>query len=177
MTKNYKMELSIIKEKIFTIRGHKVMLDFDLAELYAVETRVLKQAVRRNIDRFPDDFMFELTKEELENWRSQFVMSNETNKMGLRYAPFAFTEQGVAMLSSVLKSKKAIDVNIAIMRSFVMLRQHLTNYGSLKEQIAQLEKEMNVKFKDIHQALNYLLQKDKVQIKQQNRKQIGYKRS
>ena len=81
------------------------------------------------------------------------------------------------MLSSALKSKKAIDVNIAIMRSFVMLRQHLTNYGSLKEQIAQLEKEMNVKFKDIHQALNYLLQKDKVQIEQQNRKQIGYKRS
>ena len=86
ITKNYKMELSIIKEKIFTIRGYKVMLDFDLAELYGVETRVLKQAVRRNIDRFPNDFMFELTKEELENWRSQFVMSNESNKMGLRHA-------------------------------------------------------------------------------------------
>lgn len=177
ITKSDKMELSIIKEKIFTIRGYKVMLDFDLAELYGVETRVLKQAVRRNIDRFPDDFMFELTKEELENWRSQFVMSNESNKMGLRYAPFAFSEQGVAMLSSVLKSKKAIQVNISIVRAFVMYRKHLADYGKLKEQIAQLEKEMNVKFKDIHQALNYLLQKDKVQIKQQNRKQIGYKRS
>ncbi|WP_367277960.1 ORF6N domain-containing protein [Winogradskyella sp.] len=100
----------------------------------------VKQAVRRNIERFPDDFMFELTKEELENWRSQFVMPNPLNKMGLRYAPFAFSEQGVAMLSSILKSKKAIDVNIAIMRSFVMLRQHLTDYGDLKEQIAQLYK-------------------------------------
>lgn len=168
------MELSIIKEKIFTIRGHKIMLDFDLAELYGVETRVLKQAVRRNIDRFPDDFMFELTKEELENWRSQFVMSNEANKMGLRYAPFAFTEQGVAMLSSVLKSKKAIQVNISIIRAFVMYRKHLSDYGNLKEQIAKLEKEMNLKFKDIHQALNYLLQKDKVQVDQQNRKKIGF---
>lgn len=170
------MELSIIKTKIYTIRGYKVMLDFDLAELYGVETRVLKQAVRRNIDRFPDDFMFELTKEELKNWRSQFVMSNESNKMGLRYAPFAFSEQGVAMLSSVLKSKKAIDVNIAIMRSFVMLRQHLADYSNLKEQISQLEKEMNLKFKDIHEALNYLLQKDKVQIEQHNRERIGFKR-
>ncbi len=169
------MELSIIKTKIYTIRGYKVMLDFDLAELYGVETRVLKQAVRRNIDRFPDDFMFELTKEELKNWRSQFVMSNESNKMGLRYAPFAFSEQGVAMLSSILKSKKAIDVNIAIMRSFVMLRQHLADYSNLKEQISQLEKEMNIKFKDIHQALNYLLQKDKVQVEQHNRERIGFK--
>lgn len=170
------MELSIIKEKIFTIRGHKVMLDFDLAELYAVETRVLKQAVRRNIDRFPDDFMFELTKEEFENWRSQFVMSNEANKMGLRYAPFAFTEQGVAMLSSVLKSKKAIQVNISIVRAFVMYRRHLADYGNLKEQIEKLENEMNIKFKDIHQALNYLLQKDKIHVDQQSRKQIGFKK-
>ena len=107
------MELTVIKSKIYTIKGYRVMLDFDLAELYEVETRVLKQAVRRNTDRFPNDFMFELSKEEFENWRSQFVMSNPLNKMGLRYAPFVFTEQGVAMLSSVLKSKKAIDVNIA----------------------------------------------------------------
>ncbi len=123
------MELSIIKEKIFTIRGYKVMLDFDLAELYGVETRVLKQAVRRNIDRFPNDFMFELTKEELENWRSQIVISNESNKMGLRYAPFAFSEQGVAMLSSVLKSKKAIQVNISIVSAFVMLESILRTMG------------------------------------------------
>ncbi len=169
------MELTIVKDKIFIIRGSKVMLDFDLAELYGVETRVLKQAVRRNIDRFPDDFMFELSERELDDWRSQFVMSNPSNRMGLRHPPFAFTEQGVAMLSSVLKSQKAIAVNIAIMRAFVMLRQHLTDYDNLKEQIEQLEKEMNVKFKDIHQALNYLLQKDNVQTEQENRKRIGFK--
>ena len=133
------MELSILKSKIYTIRAYKVMLDFDLAELYEVETKALKQTVRRNIDRFPEDFMFELSKEELENWRSQFVDSNQSNKMGLRYVPFAFTEQGVAKLSGVLKSKSAI------MRSFVTLRQHLTDYGNLKEQVTRLEKEMNVK--------------------------------
>lgn len=169
------MELSIIKEKIFTIRAHRVMLDLDLAELYGVETRVLKQAVRRNIDRFPEDFMFELTKGEFENWRSQFVMSNQSNKMGLRYAPFVFTEQGVAMLSSVLNSKKAIQMNISIIRAFVIYRQHLAEYGNLKEQIANLEKEMNIKFRDIHHAMNSLLQKDKGHTEQHNRKRIGYK--
>ncbi len=150
------MDIQIIKSKILIIRGNKVMLDRDLAELYGVETRVLKQAVRRNIKRFPDDFMFQLSKEEFVNWRSQNVMSN-ADKMGLRYPPFAFTEQGVAMLSSVLNSDKAIDVNISIMRAFVLLRQHLTDYKDLKEQITKLEKEMNIKFKDINQALNYLL--------------------
>jgi hypothetical protein len=168
------MEIQIIKSKIRIIRGNKVMLDRDLAELYGVETRVLKQAVRRNIKRFPDDFMFQLSKEEFVNWRSQNVMSN-ADKMGLRYPPFAFTEQGVAMLSSVLNSDRAIDVNIAIMRAFVLLRQHLTDYKDLKEQIAKLEKEMNIKFKDIHQALNYLLQKDKAVIEHENRKRIGFK--
>ena len=156
------------------IRGRKVILDKDLAALYGVETRVLKQAVRRNSKRFPDDFMFQLSKVEFANWRSQFVMSN-ADKMGLRYPPFAFTEQGVAMLSSVLKSSKAIEVNISIMRAFVVLRQHLSDYKDLKEQIAQLEKEMNMKFKDIHQALNYLLQKDKTVIEHKNRQRIGFK--
>ena len=145
-----------------------------LAELYGVETRVLKQAVRRNIKRFPDDFMFQLSKEEFVNWRSQNVMSN-ADKMGLRYPPFAFTEQGVAMLSSVLNSDKAIDVNISIMRAFVLLRQHLTDYKDLKEQITKLEKEMNIKFKDINQALNYLLQKDKAVVNYENRERIGFK--
>lgn len=152
------MDIQIIKSKILIIRGNKVMLDRNLAELYGVETRVLKQAVRRNIKRFPDDFMFQLSKEEFVNWRSQNVMSN-ADKMGLRYPPFAFNEQGVAMLSSVLNSDKAIDVNVSIMRAFVLLRQHLTDYKDLKEQITKLEKEMNIKFKDINQALNYLLQK------------------
>lgn len=168
------MELSIIKTKIHNIQGNKVILDFDLAELYEVETRVLKQAVRRNLKRFPDDFMFQLSKDE---WKEVITNCDNLPK-NIKFSPttpFAFTEQGVAMLSSVLNSDKAIDVNISIMRAFVALRQHLTDYSNLKEQIAQIEKEMNVKFKDIHQAMNYLLQKDKVQIEQQNRERIGFK--
>ncbi len=167
------MELQIIKSKIIEIRGNKVILDRDLATLYGVETKVLKQAVRRNIDRFPGDFMFELSKSEWEALRSQFVTSNQRG--GTRYMPFAFTEQGVAMLSSVLNSKKAIDVNIAIMRAFVLLRQHLSDYKDLKSAIVKLEKEMNIKFKDIHQALNHLLQKDKAKVKHENRERIGFK--
>lgn len=169
------MKLSLIKTKIHNIQGNRVMLDFDLAALYDVETRVLKQAVRRNLKRFPEDFMFQLSKEE---WHE--VITNCDNLPGtIKYSPatpFAFTEQGVAMLSSVLNNDKAIDVNISIMRAFVALRQHLTDYTILKDQIAQLEKGMDVKFKDIHQALNYLLQNDKVQIDQQYRERIGYKR-
>ena len=110
-----------IVNKIYIFRGVKVMLDRDLAELYGVETKVLNQAVKRNIERFPLDFMFQLDKEEFQNWRSQFVTSN-SDKMGLRYAPFVFTEQGVAMLSSVLNSDTAIQANIQIMRTFSIVR-------------------------------------------------------
>ena len=106
---------------IYLIRGKKVMLDRDLAQLYDVETKVFKQAVRRNIERFPEDFMFELSKSEFINWRSQFVTSSR-DKMGLRYSPMVFTEQGVAMLSGVLRSKTAIHVNIQIMRAFTKMR-------------------------------------------------------
>jgi len=161
------MELQIIHEKIFTIRGARVMLDYDLAVLYETENRLLKRAVRRNQDRFPDDFMFQITKKE---W--QEVVPNWDN-LPERFSPvtpFAFTEQGVAMLSSVLHSKKAIEVNIAIMRAFVLLRQHLTDYKELKEQIERLEREMNIKFEDINQALNYLLSP------KYERKPIGFKR-
>lgn len=168
------MELSIIKTKIHNIQGNKVILDFDLSELYEVETRVLKQAVRRNLKRFPDDFMFQLSKDE---WK-ELITNCDKLPENIKFSPttpFAFTEQGVAMLSSVLNSDKAIDVNISIMRAFVALREHLTDYSNLKEHIAQLEKEMNIKFKDIHQALNYLLRKDKVQVGQQNRERIGFK--
>jgi len=148
------------------------MLDFDLAELFEVETKVLKQAVKRNIERFPSDFMFEITIEEYHSLRSQIVTST---RGGRRYMPYAFTEQGVSMLSSVLKSQKAIEVNIAIIRAFVLLRQHLMNYSDLKKQLLNLESEMNLKFKDINQVLNYLMDKD-VQIKEQlNRKRIGFK--
>lgn len=166
------MQLQVIQNKIYQVRGERIMLDFDLAELYQVETRVLKQAVRRNLDRFPEDFMFELTKEEYDNLTSQNVISSHG---GRRYMPFAFTEQGVAMLSSILNSKKAIEVNIAIIRAFVVLRQHLADYKDLKEEIAKLEKQMNVQFKDINQALHYLLNKDQQEKDQANRKQIGYK--
>src|SRR5690606_41947583 len=141
------MELSIIKTKIHNIQGNKVMLDFDLAELYGVETRMLKQAVRRNLKRFPEDFMFQLSKDE---WKE--LITNCDNLPGnIKFSPstpFAFTEQGVAMLSSVLNSDKAIDVNSSIMRAFVALRKHLTDYHNLKGRIVQLETEMNVKFTD-----------------------------
>jgi hypothetical protein len=114
------MEIEHIKNSILEIRGLKVILDFELAKLYEVETRVLKQAVRRNIERFPMDFLFELNENEIQNLRSHFVTSSWG---GQRHKPFAFTEQGIAMLSSVLKSKKAIHMNISIMRAFVMMRQ------------------------------------------------------
>src|SRR3989304_2786878 len=152
------MQLQLIQSKIFEIRGHRILLDFHLAELYEVETKALKQAVRRNIERFPDDFMFELTKNEINSLIDSMRSQNVTfNWPSITYTPFAFTEQGVAMLSSVLKSKKAIEVNIAIMRAFVMIKQYYLDYKELKQQIETLEKEMNKKFKDIHEALNYLL--------------------
>jgi hypothetical protein len=221
------MELKRIQNKIYEIRGQRVMLDFDLAEMYETETKRLKEAVRRNMDRFPDDFMFKLSNDEYENLRTQFATSN---RGGTRYMPFAFTEQGVAMLSSVLSSKKAIQVNIAVIRAFVVLRQHLADYKDirncneinytfwlvllpflfvvnslniigyshrlrlkkeqnyvansahfislqfLKENIATLEKQMNLNFKDINQALHYLLNKDEQQVSQHERKQIGFKK-
>ena len=131
-------EIEEIRSKIHIIRGKQVMLDFDLANLYGVETRVLNQAVRRNIERFPEDFMFQLTDEELKNWKSQIVISNSI-KMGLRKLPYAFTEQGVAMLSGVLRSPIAIEVNIRIMRTFVAVRQYL---ASSKCNNCQLEGEV-----------------------------------
>lgn len=114
-------DLEIIRSKIYEIRGQKVMLDRDLAVMYGVETRALNQAVKRNSERFPEDFMFQMTDEEVENWKSQNVMSNSI-KMGMRRNPYVFTELGVAMLSSVLTSKIAIQVNIGIMRAFVTVR-------------------------------------------------------
>lgn len=119
-------QLEVIQSKIYDIRGQKVMIDRDLAEMYGVETRVLNQAVKRNIDRFPLDFMFQLTDEETENWKSQIVMTNSV-KMGIRRNPYVFTELGVAMLSSVLNSKTAIQINMSIMRAFVAVRQLLLN--------------------------------------------------
>ena len=167
------MEIEQIKNSILEIRGKKVMLDMDLAIIYEVETRVLKQAVRRNIDRFPDDFMFELTAEEWGNLRPQIATSSWG---GQRYLPFAFTEQGVAMLSSVLNSEIAIDVNIAIMRAFVIMRQFALTYQELSEKLIELEKLHNQKFDDIEQVLTYLMQKDKQITQQAQRKAVGYKK-
>ncbi len=131
--------LTTIQSKIYEIRGQRVMLDFDLAALYQVETRVLKQAVRRNIERFPSDFMFELTADEFnslkDSLRSQFVISN---KGGIRYMPFAFTEQGVAMLSSVLKSAAAIQTNIAIMRAFVAMRNYIMTTSTITAELSEI---------------------------------------
>ena len=139
-TKQTPKTLNDVRTLIHTIRGQRVMLDADLAALYGVETRTLKQAVNRNIERFPEDFLFELSAEELENWRSQIVISNPGAKMGLRHAPYAFTEQGVAMLSSVLRSKRAIEVNIAIMRAFVQMRQLGAQYKELAALVEKIDK-------------------------------------
>lgn len=145
-----------IERTIYLIRGQKVMLDRDLAALYGIETRVLKQAVKRNAERFPSDFMFVLSEDELSNWRSQFVTSN-SDRMGLRHAPLAFTEQGVAMLSSVVNSKRAIDVNIAIMRTFVKLRQMLDSHAKLAKKLAGMEAKYDEQFRVVFEVLNELM--------------------
>ena len=150
------------------------MLDMDLAKIYQVETRALKQAVRRNLDRFPEDFLFQLTETEMQNLVSQNVIPHIKYFGGS--APFAFTEQGVAMLSSILKSKKAIQMNISIMRAFVMIRQWALSYQELSDKLSDLEKLHNQKFNDIDQVLKYLLQKDHAISQQANREQLGYKK-
>jgi len=147
----------VIVRKILFVRGEKVLLDRDLAELYGVETRVLKQAVRRNRKRFPKDFMFELTKQEFEDWRSQFVIS-KSDKMGLRYRPMAFTEQGVAMLSSVLNSDRAIEVNIAIMRAFVQLRKMIASNEELARKLDELEEKYDEQFRIVFDAIHALIE-------------------
>jgi len=175
------MELQIIQNKIHEIRGHKIMLDFDLAMLYEVETKSLNLAVKRNIQRFPSDFMFQLT---IEEWTSLKLQNETTNSLRLqnetlnkgrgkhtKYLPYAFTEQGLAMLSGILNSEKAINVNIAIMRAFVMIRQYALTYQELTERL----KEVEGKFTDVYEAINYLLEKDKQITNQQNRKRIGFK--
>lgn len=140
-------DLELIRSKIYEIRGQKVMLDRDLAELYGVETRVLNQAVKRNSDRFPEDFMFQMSDDEVRIWKSQIVMSNSI-KMGMRRNPYAFTELGVAMLSSVLTSNIAIQINIGIMRAFVTVRQ-MISANPVALRLSTLEKN----FKELKQDL------------------------
>jgi len=142
------------------LRGERVLLDSDLADLFGVPTKRLNEQVKRNRDRFPSDFMFQLTQEELENWRSQIVMSNPDAKMSLRRRPFAFTEQGVAMLSSVLRSERAVAVNIEIMRAFVKLREILSTHKDLARKITELEKKYNHEFKIVFDAIRQLMAPD-----------------
>lgn len=163
----------VITSKIYIIRGEKVMLDRDLAELYGVETKYLKRQVRRNILRFPEDFMFELTQEELQIWRSQFGTSNQ-DKMGLRYPPFAFTETGVAQLSGVLNSERAILINNQIMRVFIKMRSMLMDTLTLKLDIEDVKKKLSNQDKNIELLFTYL---DELMEKQENpkpRKRIGF---
>jgi hypothetical protein len=160
-----------IERKIYFIRRQKVMLDRDLAELYGVETRVLNQAVRRNIKRFPEDFMFRLSKEEMDIWKSQIVMTNK-ERMGLRRQPYAFTQEGIAMLSGVLNSERAIQVNIEIMRTFVKLRQMLASNAQLARKLKALEKKYDEQFRVVFEAIYKLMDVSE----EKKKRQIGFKR-
>jgi hypothetical protein len=165
--------IEVIQQKIYVIQGQKVMLDRDLAEMYQVPTKMLNLYVKRNLARFPSDFMVKLTKEEFESLRLQF----ETSKRGgTRYLPYAFTELGIAMLSSVLNSAKAIQVNIMIMRAFVLLRQNALNFKDVEIKIAELERTYNKQFKDISEALDLLLSEKQNQTDWENRERIGFKK-
>jgi hypothetical protein len=168
------MQLLTIQNKIYDIRGVKVMLDFDLAKLYDVETRILNQAVKRNITRFPNDFMFHLTDNEWQNMLSQIVMTYPV-KRPKASPPLAFTEQGLAMLSGILNSEKAILVNIAIMRAFVYIKQYALSHKDLTDKLKELETRYNKQFSDVYEAINFLLNKEKLAVEQKERKQIGYK--
>ena len=167
------MDLQIIQNKIFEVRSCRVMLDYHLAELYQVETRALKQAVKRNIERFPGDFMFVLTQEEANLLLSTGVSQNvipPAYNFGVAM-PMAFTEQGVAMLSSVLRSKVAIEVNISIMRAFVLMRQMVIGYEELLKRIEELEVSTDVQFNELYQALTQLLSQSK---QQKERRPVGF---
>ena len=174
MQKELTLDLGFIKEKIYLIRGKKVMLDRDLAELYEVPTKRLNEAVKRNIQRFPEDFMFQLNFDESDvSLRSQFATSNralskavelkKTGRGGQRYKYFAFTEQGIAMLSSVLNSDRAIQVNIQIIRVFTKLREMVDAYKELREKVEEMEKNNETNFKEIFRVIRLLIKQDNEQ--------------
>jgi hypothetical protein len=146
-----------IEKAILLVRRQKVILDADLAGLYGVETRVLVQAVKRNLERFPEDFMFQLSKEEADFLRSQIVTLKKGRGQHSKYLPYAFTEQGVAMLSSVLRSRRAIHVNIEIMRAFIRLRQMLASHVELARKLDALEKKYDAQFKQVFEAIRQLM--------------------
>lgn len=179
-----------IQNRIYEIRGERVMLDFDLAALYEVETRVLNQAVKRNSERFPEDFMFQLKPHEFEAIRQQVealktsssqivMMGNLPQNRTDKYLPYAFTEQGVAMLSGVLRSSKAIQMNIAIMRAFVEVRKVLIRENDLREQLKQIKErlgEHDTQLNQIYDAMENLLDEKAAQRKWEDRERIGYKK-
>ncbi|MDI9365809.1 MAG: ORF6N domain-containing protein [Flavobacterium sp.] len=174
------MELQIIQQKIFEIRGQKVMFDFDLAALYEVERRSLNQAVKRNIESFPEDFMFQITREEYTNLKSQIVISSWG---GARSLPYAFTEHGITMVASILKSTKARKMNIAIVRAFIALRKFAAQYGDIIEQLHDLRERIgnhDAQLNQIYEALENLLdEKVEAQVKKDNwanRERIGFKK-
>lgn len=171
MTQSGLIPAERIEKSIYLIRGEKVMLDRELAALYGVSTKVLKQAVKRNLDRFPNDFMFVLNSTEFQNWRSQFVTSNADRK-GLRYPPMAFTEHGILMLSSVLNSKRAVNVNIEIMRAFVRLRLMLASNAELSRRLDELEKKHDRQYRVVFEAVRKLMDPPSVK-----RRQIGFRSS
>ncbi len=165
------MELQIIQQKIFEVRGERVMLDYDLAEMYEVETRALNQAVKRNIQRFPLDFMFQLTQSEWESMSSQIVMTY-SSKRPKTALPLAFTEHGITMLASVLRSERAIEINIQIVRAFIALRKYALGYAELNQKLENFMIETNMQFGDIYQALTELASKKAIEEKP--RPKIGY---
>ncbi len=176
--------LTIIQNKIYEIRGQKVMLDFDLAELYQLETKRLKEAVRRNDKRFPGDFMFVLTAEEYNSLRTQFASLKKVGRgQHLKYMPFAFTEHGVTMLASVLNSERAIEMNIAIVRAFIDLKQLVIQHKDLATQLKELQEEMydrlgehDTRLKAICDAIENLLDKKAIEEKWEERERIGFKK-
>ena len=172
MRKDATIPEEVIIGKIYELRGEKVMLDRDLAKLYGVETKRLKEAVRRNAGRFPEDFMFEMTKDEFQNWRSQNA-SSKSEKMGLRFAPFCFTEQGLTMLSCVLNSQRAIDVNIRIIRTFSKMREILLTNKDLLLEMEEIRKKVSGQDEKIEIIFNYL--KQFLEVREKPRTKIGFK--
>jgi hypothetical protein len=172
------MELSLIHNKIYEIRGNRVMMDFDLAEMYETETKLLKRAVNRNKERFPSDFMYQLTKKEYESLRCQIGTLEKGQGRGKysKFLPYAFTEQGVAMLSSALKSERAIKVNIFIMRCFVLIRQQTLSYKELQEKLKTLEKKYNKNFRLVFNAIKLMTEDKETSDQFKNRERIGFKK-
>lgn len=168
---NKKIDI-LIHHKIHELRGIKIILDFDLAKLYDVPTKVLKQSLRRNRTRFPEDFLFELTETEWQNLRSQIVTSSWGGK---RYRPVAFTEYGVATLSGLLNSETAVKMNIEIVRSFIQLRKSAIQHSDLNDKIQKMERHYNRKFADIEQALDFLIQEKSKEQEYSQRRRIGFK--